>query len=451
MNIRDFLQSLNEEEIKKTEQEEQSFAPAAATLQPGGDAAAATGEVESPEAQATDEVVQAEQPTDGETPAPEAQEIPSEAPVTPETSAVDAPEAQAAQTATEEPEGSDEETEEDDTKKRPTQAEYNAQTSLPEESIQEATGVTDYNPPSQGGTRKELLDKFKETKDHTYAEAARKAGATQDELKQAMNEEESFEDQFAKSLSEGVSFKVATDSIKALVESQGIEGEYSEKAVQIFESAVQEVAKAHVEKVSKYAAYVMEQLVEQKLQEMEDVLDDRLTESVAQWHSDNQIGIEQGIRVQVAESMMEKLSGVLKEHFVEVPDFKKDLYEENLKVVSAQGLKLTEEVEKSKALTEEVASLKKQLFIESNMQGMTMLQREKVKELASGLVYESEEDFAKKFDIIKESLVEKKAAIDSTAILEDSIVIEEEIKQPKRITDPYVDALSNSIGKYKGK
>ena len=45
--------------------------------------------------------------------------------------------------------------------------------------------VTDYNPKSQGGTRKELLAKFAETGNSKDAEAARKAGATQDELKKA--------------------------------------------------------------------------------------------------------------------------------------------------------------------------------------------------------------------------------------------------------------------------
>lgn len=48
--------------------------------------------------------------------------------------------------------------------------------------------VTDYNPKSQGGTRKELLAKLAKTKDPKDAEAARKAGASQGELKAAMNE-----------------------------------------------------------------------------------------------------------------------------------------------------------------------------------------------------------------------------------------------------------------------
>lgn len=51
--------------------------------------------------------------------------------------------------------------------------------------LSETTNVTDYNPPSQGGTRSELLAKFKKTNDPKDAEKARKAGATQKELQDA--------------------------------------------------------------------------------------------------------------------------------------------------------------------------------------------------------------------------------------------------------------------------
>ena len=55
--------------------------------------------------------------------------------------------------------------------------------------VDEATGVTDFNPESQGGTRQELLDLLRKTKDSKYAEAARKAGASQTELQNAMKME----------------------------------------------------------------------------------------------------------------------------------------------------------------------------------------------------------------------------------------------------------------------
>lgn len=51
-----------------------------------------------------------------------------------------------------------------------------------EEDVAESTGVTDYNPESHGGTRKELIAQYHKTKNPKDAEAARKAGATQKEL-----------------------------------------------------------------------------------------------------------------------------------------------------------------------------------------------------------------------------------------------------------------------------
>lgn len=51
------------------------------------------------------------------------------------------------------------------------------------EEVDESTDVTDFNPKSQGGTRKELLAKYHKSGDPKDAAAARKAGATQQELK----------------------------------------------------------------------------------------------------------------------------------------------------------------------------------------------------------------------------------------------------------------------------
>lgn len=55
-------------------------------------------------------------------------------------------------------------------------------TRIKEQGVAEGTGVTDYNLPSKGGTRKELLAKYHKTKNPKDAQAARKAGATQKEL-----------------------------------------------------------------------------------------------------------------------------------------------------------------------------------------------------------------------------------------------------------------------------
>jgi hypothetical protein len=64
------------------------------------------------------------------------------------------------------------------------------QEALNPQGIPEATDVTDDNPKSQGGTRAELLRKYANTKKPKDAEAARRAGASQSELKAAADSTE---------------------------------------------------------------------------------------------------------------------------------------------------------------------------------------------------------------------------------------------------------------------
>ena len=395
MNIRDFLQQLNEEAMPKPEDEQEGFvAPAAQTLAPASGSGDTDTGVEGEAEQAAANVQQELQPTDGES--------------------------QPEETEENEPDADD-----DSLKKKPSQQQFAAQTSLPEESIQEEHA-------------KSVVAPVAETKEPT-------AGAV---VAEESIDESSFTESFKATLLEGADYKASEFAIKTLMESQGLEEDFVKQAVQIFEESVQAVAKANASKMAEYAAYVMESVTAQKLSEMEATLDARLNESVAAWHESNQIGIEQGVRVTVAEAFMDKLAGVLKEHFVQVPDLKKDLYEENLQVVSVQGLELKESKDEIKALQDQLNEAKKELFVESQMVGMTMLQKERVKELSKGLLFESSEDFKTKFEILKESVTEKKSAVDSKAILEDSVLIEAPKEIAKTSQDSFVDAIANTMGRY---
>jgi hypothetical protein len=70
-------------------------------------------------------------------------------------------------------------------KYKKTKAAAKKEISGPKEKVKEAADVTDYNPKSQGGSRKELLAKYAKSGSAKHAEAARRAGATQAELKSA--------------------------------------------------------------------------------------------------------------------------------------------------------------------------------------------------------------------------------------------------------------------------
>jgi hypothetical protein len=442
LSIRDFLVKLNEEETKKdepsvaapetpvetpeqTEVAPETVAPAAETLQPNGapgDGVAPTG---ADAIAAGSEVA----PVTPET-SPEAEPIVPQAQdqvETPATASVDAGNKESG-----EPSGTDSQDDEKD--------------ETPDEEKKEQAQVEESMTDEQKAKREEIVKAMKSRKDEfekRYGDKAKDvmyATAT----KQAMNED-SFASMFQSMISEGSEFKADGFKVKGIMESQGLEEDLAIQAVQIFEEAVNECVKAHVEKVSQYAAYVAEEILAEKIAEIEHTVSERLDEGIQSWVAANKLELEQGVRVTVAESFMDKLGSTLKEHFVEVPDFKKNLYEENLEIVGKQGAELAETKAALAESQEALKKVQKELFIESNSSGMTALQRERMKELTADLVFESAEDFSAKFSVLKESLVEKKvSAISNDVVADLSPVIQEEVKTDIQ-QDPYVAAMANKL------
>jgi hypothetical protein len=394
MKLREILQQLNESEFADKqkalrESDDQEFiAPAAQTLAPGAGSGDTGIGVEDEQDEKSDDAAQEQVPTDGETPAdaPVVSPTPEQSPTDVPSAAADAPVAPAPQ----EPDADEQETDETDP-----EAEQKKQTQQVDES------------------------------------------------------KDDFKSMLFAQLTENVEFKANSIKVKTLMESQGLDADLTEQAVVIFEQAVSEIAKQHVTQIAEYASYVAEQLIVAKINEMESIVESRLNDGIASWVEANQIGIEQGVRVTVAESFMDKLGGVLKEHFVHVPDFKKDLYEENLSEIAKQGELMSESKTEIDNLRNELKDAKKQIFVESYVQGLSMLQKERIKELSKDLIFESEDDFKGKLSILKESISTEKKHVDSSALVEDiQPIVEKQIEQSNAHIDPYVAAISKSMHKF---
>lgn len=268
-----------------------------------------------------------------------------------------------------------------------------------------------------------------------------------DEPKKPVNE--SFAAMFAEKLNEGTEFEISMqESLSGLFESQGLTEEFSIQAVELFEAAVNDVAQQHLQKINAYAGYVFENMMEQKLEEQEQSIEGFMKTVIAEWVEENQLAIETGARVAIAESFMDNLQNILAEHFVEVPASKGDLYESLLEKQQEAGEQLQESVQEKEALLEEVKQLKKQLCVESFTKGMTALQAARIQELSEGLVFESEEQFKSKLTILKESYVEKQPSKKVEAIVEDVEPLVEEKQVTKPAIDPVVDRYASALNRF---
>jgi len=260
---------------------------------------------------------------------------------------------------------------------------------------------------------------------------------------------ESFAAMFAEKLNEGTEFEISMqESLAGLFESQGLTEEFSNQAVELFEAAVNDVAQQHLQKINAYAGYVFENMMEEKLQESEQSIDGFMKTVIAEWVEENQLAIETGARVAIAESFMGNLQNILAEHFMEVPASKGDLYESLLEKQQEAGEQIQESVQENQALLEENKQLKKQLCVESFTKGMTALQAARIRDLADGLVFESDEQFKSKLTILKESYVEKQPSKKVESLVEDVEPLVEDKPVAKPAIDPMVGRYASALNRF---
>lgn len=231
------------------------------------------------------------------------------------------------------------------------------------------------------------------------------------------------------------------ESLQALFGDQQLSEEFKEKASTIFEAAVvlktQEIEKQLTERFeaefSDKAEEIMEELVEK--------VDGYLDLMVEQWFEQNQIALESGMKLEIFENFVGGMKALFQECYIEVPEEKADVFAQLEEKVEELQTQLNESVEHRIALKTEIESLKKAKVIEESMKGLTDLDAEKLKALAEDVVYESQEAFAKKLEVIKESFFANTAPEgDVKAVVTDSPVIEEEVKPSASKTE-----LSESV------
>ena len=232
-------------------------------------------------------------------------------------------------------------------------------------------------------------------------------------------------------------------SVASLFEGEELSEAFKEKVSVVFEAAVNEKVASKVadleEELTEKLESQLQESVETRVEEIVENLDKYLDYVVNEWMEDNQIAIEAGIKVEMAESFMTGLKELFEQHNVEVS-------EETFDAVASLEEEVSELKEKSNDLVNANIELQAKIdasaaekVFEEMAEGLNVTQEERFKVLAEGLDSSDLEVQAKNLRVIKESFfaVEEESVAPSTdSVLKDNlgdeeeVVIEEEVKAP---------------------
>ena len=111
----------------------------------------------------------------------------------------------------------------------------------------------------------------------------------------------------------------------------------------------------------------------------------------------------------MAESFFNGLKGLFLEHNFTVPEEKFNLLDGMVEEIDDMEAKLNEQIDANIALNKRIGEFVKMEIVNECAMGLAETQKEKLASLAEGVEFETEEDFRKKIETIKESYFTRKA------------------------------------------
>ena len=195
------------------------------------------------------------------------------------------------------------------------------------------------------------------------------------------------------------------------------------KMTTLFETAVSARVLAETVKIQEE----LEKKYDRNIQEMSEGLVDKMDEFmnyvVNEWVEENKVAIESSLRTQLTNEFLDQLKAVFVENYIDIPEDKVDVLE--AVVFENEGLKkqINDKLNESIAKDKEVKALRKTIEVEKLAEGLTLVQKEKLRTLVAETEFVDVESFTKKVNVIKEGFL--KVGSKESTILTEGIVTEE--------------------------
>ena len=240
--------------------------------------------------------------------------------------------------------------------------------------------------------------------------------------------------------------EVAHDMESLFSDDDTISEDFKSKAATIFEARVNDRVSQIEEEIEEKYTSMLEEAIDDIKTDLTNKVDDYLNYVVEQWLTDNEIAIESGLRAELTEEFIAGLRNLFAEHYIDVPTEKVDLVDELAGKVEELESKLNEEIERGISYAKALVESRKNELSREVCDGLTTTQAEKIKSLAEGVEFSTEEEYTNKLETIRENYFPSGIKKANEQQLHEIV---EDAGEQKVINDPFVAAVSNAISKTK--
>ena len=182
---------------------------------------------------------------------------------------------------------------------------------------------------------------------------------------------------------------------------------FRDKAGIIFEAALKAKVGTEIDRLEVEYAQNLEEEVSSLKSDLVEKVDSYLSYVVEGWMKENELAVETGLRSEIAEEFMTSLQGVFKEHYIEIPEGKVDMFDELSEQVTELEEQLNKTTEENIALHEKTQAFARTEIVRNQSSDLASTEAEKLASLVEDLDFTDAESFEMKVKTIKESYFAK--------------------------------------------
>ena len=175
--------------------------------------------------------------------------------------------------------------------------------------------------------------------------------------------------------------------------------EFKAKAATIFEAAIKSKVKEIAEEMETDYNNKLEQESAKAKSELTEKVDSYLAYVVEEWMKENEIALERFIN---------GLKKLFEDHYIDVPDEKYNVLEDQAGKIEKLEKDLNEQIEKNVELNKEVGTKVREEIKAKVSEDLADTAKEKFAKLAESIEYSNAKDYQKKLETVKESYFGKK-------------------------------------------
>ena len=231
-----------------------------------------------------------------------------------------------------------------------------------------------------------------------------------------------------------------SEHVKALIAGENLSEDFQRKAQAIFEAAVHERVVVEAAAIQAAVDAKLEEEVERVTAELTEAVDDYLNYTVETWMKENEVAIERSLRTELTESVIAGIRGVFIEHNYDIPEDKVDIIEaltqKNIEIENKLNESIQREVDLNKTLNEG----KRTAIVGTMINELSKSDAERLKVMAEGVTFTTEEEFETKVKTIRENYFKK-------PVKNDRVLDETTSQMDSKETNTTVQRLGSALPK----